>query len=120
MNEMVKGARRVLLARKIKVLRDCDHSGEAERAGLHMPSTKLITFRPQQQELRSCSPLAVWCYDLTLTTVVTEDNSGRVWLLLWVSNQAVYPSLALLTRPATSDISLQALQRNHLGPEDGS
>jgi uncharacterized protein (DUF302 family) len=57
-----------------------DHSGEAEKAGLKMPPTKLLIFGSPKAgtPLMLASPsIAI---DLPLKLLVAEDSDGRVWI----------------------------------------
>jgi uncharacterized protein (DUF302 family) len=57
-----------------------DHSGEAEKAGLKMPPTKLLIFGSP----KSGTPLMLHApsvaIDLPLKILVSEDNQGAVWI----------------------------------------
>ena len=57
-----------------------DHSGEAERAGLKMPPTKLIVFGSPKAgtPLMLASPSVA--IDLPLKVLVWEDATGKVWI----------------------------------------
>ena len=68
----------LLDARKIRLFALIDHSGEAEKAGLKMPVTKLIVFGSP----KSGTPLMVaapsLAIDLPLKALVAEDGNGKV------------------------------------------
>jgi len=57
-----------------------DHSGEAEKAGMRMPNTKLLIFGSPRAgtPLMLAAPSAA--LDLPLKILVSEDERGRVWL----------------------------------------
>jgi len=57
-----------------------DHSGEAEKAGLKMPPTKLLIFGNPKAgtPLMLHSPSAA--IDLPLKLLVSEDRAGNVWI----------------------------------------
>jgi uncharacterized protein (DUF302 family) len=57
-----------------------DHSGEAEKAGLKMPPTKLLIFGNPKTgtPLMLHSPSAA--IDLPLKLLVSEDSAGKVWI----------------------------------------
>jgi len=57
-----------------------DHSGEAERAGLEMPDTKLVIFGSPiaGTPVMTAAPLAA--LDLPLKLLVWEDADGDVWV----------------------------------------
>jgi uncharacterized protein (DUF302 family) len=57
-----------------------DHSGEAEKAGLKMPLTKLLIFGNPEAgtPLMLASPSIA--LDLPLKVLVREDKGGQVWI----------------------------------------
>ena len=57
-----------------------DHSGEAEKAGLKMPPTKLLIFGNPKggTPLMLAQPSAA--LDLPLKILVAEDLQGQVWI----------------------------------------
>jgi len=57
-----------------------DHSGEAEKAGLKMPDTKLLIFGNPKSgtPLMLASPSIA--LDLPLKILVAEDATGKVWI----------------------------------------
>jgi uncharacterized protein (DUF302 family) len=57
-----------------------DHSGEAEKAGMKMPPTKLLIFGNPKSgtPLMLHSPSAA--IDLPLKLLVSEDKEGEVWV----------------------------------------
>jgi len=70
----------ILKARDIKLFTLIDHSGEAEKAGMHMPPTKLLVFGSPKAgtPLMIASPgIAI---DLPLKILVREDADGKIWI----------------------------------------
>jgi uncharacterized protein (DUF302 family) len=70
----------ILKAKDIKLFVLIDHSGEAEKAGMHMPPTKLLIFGSPAAgtPLMLASPgIAI---DLPLKILVSEDADGKVWI----------------------------------------
>ncbi len=69
-----------LLAKGVKLFALVDHSGEAEKAGMHMPPAKLLIFGNPKAgtPLMLASPLIA--LDLPLKILVWEDANGKVWL----------------------------------------
>jgi uncharacterized protein (DUF302 family) len=57
-----------------------DHSGEAQKAGLKLRSTKLLTFGSPKAgtPLMQAAPSAA--IDLPLKALVWEDGSGKTWI----------------------------------------
>lgn len=70
----------ILQAKGVKLFTLVDHSGEAEKAGMHMPPTKLLIFGNPKAgtPLMLASPTIA--IDLPLKLLVWEDGSGRVWI----------------------------------------
>jgi len=69
-----------LLAKNVKLFTIVDHSGEAEKAGLTMPNTKLLIFGNPKggTPLMLASPGVA--LDLPLKILVAEDTAGKVWI----------------------------------------
>jgi uncharacterized protein (DUF302 family) len=70
----------ILAVRKVKLFAVVDHSGEAERAGLAMPPTKLAIFGNPQggTPVMIASPSVA--LDLPLKILIAEDSAGAVWV----------------------------------------
>lgn len=70
----------ILQAKNVKLFAIVDHSGEAEKAGLHMPDTKLLIFGNPKggTPLMLASPSVA--LDLPLKILVAEDAAGKVWI----------------------------------------
>jgi uncharacterized protein (DUF302 family) len=76
----VEKLEQILQAKGIKLFALIDHSGEAEKAGLHMRPTKLLIFGNPKAgtPLMIASPsIAI---DLPMKILVAEDSQGRVWV----------------------------------------
>ena len=75
--EKLKG---ILAAKGVKLFALVDHSGEAEKAGMKMPSTRLLIFGNP----RAGTPLMLAApssaIDLPLKILVWEDGQGKVWI----------------------------------------
>lgn len=75
--EKLKG---ILQAKGVTLFALVDHSGEAEKAGIKMPPTKLLIFGSPKAgtPLMLASPsIAI---DLPLKILVWEDPAGKVWV----------------------------------------
>jgi len=69
-----------LRAKNVKLFAIMDHSGEAEKAGLKMPNTKLLIFGNPKggTPLMLASPSVA--LDLPLKILVAEDGAGKTWI----------------------------------------
>ncbi len=78
--ETVAKLETILQAKSVKLFAIVDHSGEAERAGLKMPNTKLLIFGNPKggTPLMLASPGVA--LDLPLKILVAEDTGGKVWI----------------------------------------
>ncbi len=78
--ETVAKLESILRAKNVKLFATVDHSGEAERAGMKMPDTKLLIFGNPNDgtPLMLASPSVA--LDLPLKILVAEDSGGKVWL----------------------------------------
>jgi uncharacterized protein (DUF302 family) len=76
----VEKLEQILQAKGVKLFALVDHSGEAEKAGLHMRPTKLLIFGNPKAgtPLMIASPsIAI---DLPIKILVAEDSEGKVWV----------------------------------------
>jgi uncharacterized protein (DUF302 family)/uncharacterized membrane protein YidH (DUF202 family) len=78
--ETVAKVEAILRAKSVKLFAIVDHSGEAEKAGLKMPNTKLLIFGNPKggTPLMLASPSVA--LDLPLKILVAEDTAGKVWV----------------------------------------
>lgn len=70
----------LLHAKGIKLFALVDHSGEAERAGLHMPPTKLLIFGSPKAGTPVMIAAPSIAIDLPLKVLVWEASDGQVWI----------------------------------------
>jgi uncharacterized protein (DUF302 family) len=86
-DETVQKLKGILQERGITLFALIDHSGEAQKAGMKMPSTKLLIFGNPKggTPLMLASPSCA--IDLPLKILVSEDASGKVWVSY---NSALY------------------------------
>jgi uncharacterized protein (DUF302 family) len=77
-DETVQRLQAIFVAKGLRVFAVIDHSGEAEKVGLKMPSTKVLIFGSPA----SGTPLMVaapsLAIDLPLKALVAEDTAGKV------------------------------------------
>ncbi len=78
--ETVAKLETMLQTKNVKLFAVVDHSGEAERAGMKMPNTKLLIFGNPKggTPLMLASPSVA--LDLPLKILVAEDTAGKVWI----------------------------------------
>jgi uncharacterized protein (DUF302 family) len=79
-DETVQKLEGILQAKGVKLFALVDHSGEAEKAGMRMPPTKLLIFGSPKAgtPLMIASPgIAI---DLPLKILVWEDAEHKVWV----------------------------------------
>ena len=79
-DEIVEKLKGILQAKGITLFALVDHSGEAAKAGLSMPPTKLLIFGNPKggTPLMLASPSSA--IDLPLKILVSEDANGKAWL----------------------------------------
>jgi uncharacterized protein (DUF302 family) len=79
-DETVSKLEAILQAKSVKLFAVVDHSGEAEKAGLKMPNTKLLIFGNPKAgtPLMLASPSVA--IDFPLKILVAEDTAGKVWI----------------------------------------
>jgi uncharacterized protein (DUF302 family) len=77
-DETISRLKDLLNAKSITLFALVDHSGEAAKAGMQMPNTKLLIFGNPRAgtPIMLATPSAA--IDLPLKILVAEDNAGRV------------------------------------------
>ena len=78
--ETVQKLKNILQTKGVTLFALIDHSGEAEKAGMKMPPTKLLIFgnpRAGTPLMLAAPSVAI---DLPLKILVWEDSRGKVWL----------------------------------------
>jgi uncharacterized protein (DUF302 family) len=70
----------ILQAKGVKLCALIDHSGEAEKAGLRMPPTKVVIFGNPQAGTPLMLAAPTLAIDLPLKLLVWEDARGEVWI----------------------------------------
>ena len=70
----------ILRQKNVNIFARVDHSGEAEKVGLHMPPTQLLIFGNPRggTPLMVAAPLSA--IDLPLKALAWQDTEGKVWL----------------------------------------
>ncbi|MGA8669075.1 MAG: DUF302 domain-containing protein [Terracidiphilus sp.] len=79
-DETVEKLRGILTAKGVMLFALVDHSGEAEKAGLKMPPTKLLIFGSPKAGTPVMLAAPSIAIDLPLKILVWEDASDKVWV----------------------------------------
>ncbi|MGA7409165.1 MAG: DUF302 domain-containing protein [Bryobacteraceae bacterium] len=79
-DETVARFQSLLGSKGVKLFALIDHSGEAEKAGLHMPPTKLLIFGNPKGGTPLMLAAPSIAIDLPLKALVWEDPGGKVWI----------------------------------------
>jgi uncharacterized protein (DUF302 family) len=79
-DETLKKLEEFLRLKGVKVFTVIDHSGEAETAGLRMPSTKVIIFGNPKAGTPLMLAAPSIAIDLPLKILIAEDASGKAWV----------------------------------------
>ncbi len=75
--EKLKG---ILEAKGVTIFALIDHSGEAEKAGLKMPPTKLLIFGSPKAGTPVMLAAPSIAIDFPLKILIWEDSQGKVWV----------------------------------------
>jgi len=86
-DETVERLKNILQAKGVTVFAIVDHSGEAQKAGMTMPPTKLVIFGNPKAGTPLMLAAPSSAIDLPLKILVAEDGNGRVYVS-W--NDAAY------------------------------
>jgi uncharacterized protein (DUF302 family)/uncharacterized membrane protein YidH (DUF202 family) len=78
--ETVAKVEAILQAKNVKLFTIVDHSGEAQKAGLEMPNTKLLIFGNPKGGTPLMLAAPSIALDLPLKILVAEDAEGKVWI----------------------------------------
>jgi uncharacterized protein (DUF302 family) len=79
-DETVQKLENILNAKAVKLFAVIDHSGEAEKAGMHMRNTKLLIFGNPKAGTPLMIAAPSIAIDLPLKLLVWEGQDGRVWI----------------------------------------
>jgi uncharacterized protein (DUF302 family) len=77
-DETVEKLKTILAAKGVTVFAVVDHSGEAAKAGLAMPNTKLVIFGNPKGGTPVMLAVPSSAIDLPLKILVAEDGAGNV------------------------------------------
>ena len=78
--ETIERLQSILKERNLQLFALIDHSGEAEKAGLKMRSTKLLIFGSPKGGTPVMVAAPTIAIDLPLKALVSEDEGGKVWV----------------------------------------
>jgi uncharacterized protein (DUF302 family) len=70
----------ILEAKGVKLFALIDHSGEAEKAGMQMPPTKLLIFGSPKAGTPLMLAAPGIALDLPLKILIWQDSGGKVWI----------------------------------------
>lgn len=79
-DETLKRLQELLQAKGVTLFALVDHSGEAEKVGMHMRPTKLLIFGNPRAGTPVMLEAPSSAIDLPLKILIWEDGDGRVWL----------------------------------------
>jgi uncharacterized protein (DUF302 family) len=78
--ETAQRLKEILKAKGVALFALVDHSGEAEKAGMSMPATKLLIFGNPKAGTPVMLAAPTSAIDLPLKILIAEDGQGRVWV----------------------------------------
>ena|SRR3984957_2639629 len=76
----VERLKNILQSKGVTLFALVDHSGEAEKAGMKMPPTKLLIFGSPKAGTPLMLAAPSVAIDLPLKILVSEDGDGKVWV----------------------------------------
>ena len=79
-DETVDKLKTILKSKGVTLFALVDHSGEAEKAGMKMPPTKLLIFGNPKGGTPLMLAAPSVALDLPLKILVAEDSDGKVWI----------------------------------------
>jgi uncharacterized protein (DUF302 family) len=79
-DETVEKLRKILETKGVTLFALIDHSGEAEKAGMKMPPTRLLIFGNPKAGTPLMLAAPSIAIDLPLKILVWQDTQGKVWL----------------------------------------
>lgn len=79
-DETVERLTQILQQKGVTLFAVVDHSGEAEKAGMKMPPTKLLIFGSPKAGTPVMLAAPSIALDLPLKILVWQDEQGKVWI----------------------------------------
>lgn len=113
-DETVERLKQQLESKGVKIFAIIDHSGEAEKAGLAMPNTKLIIFGNPKAGTHIMLAAPLSAIDLPLKILVWQDAGGSVWVSYnrpeFLQNRYGLPAEVIAPLAATGALASAAAQ----------
>ena len=79
-DESVRKLQSAFEEKGLKVFAVIDHSGEAEKAGMKMPPTKVLIFGSPKAGTPLMAAAPSLAIDLPLKALISEDSAGKTWI----------------------------------------
>lgn len=79
-DETAQKLKDILQAKGVTLFAVVDHSGEAAKAGMKMPNTKLLIFGSPKAGTPVMLAAPSIAIDLPLKILVAEDDAGKIWI----------------------------------------
>jgi len=79
-DQTVESLKQILQAKGVNLFALVDHSGEAEKVGMKMRSTKLVIFGSPKAGTPLMQAAPSIAIDLPLKLLIWEDAQGKVWV----------------------------------------
>jgi uncharacterized protein (DUF302 family) len=79
-DQTVEKLENILRAKGVTLFAVIDHGGEAQKAGMRMPPTKLLIFGNPKAGTPLMLAAPSIAIDLPLKILVWEDSAGKVWV----------------------------------------
>jgi uncharacterized protein (DUF302 family) len=79
-DQTVEKLKSILQSKGVMLFALVDHSGEAEKVGMKMPTTKLLIFGSPKAGTPLMLAAPSIAIDLPLKILVSEDGQGKVWV----------------------------------------
>ena len=79
-DQTVEKLKTILQSKGVTLFALVDHSGEAEKAGMKMPNTKLLIFGSPKAGTPLMLAAPSVAIDLPLKILVSEDAQGKAWV----------------------------------------
>src|SRR5580658_6517096 len=76
----IEKLKQILQAKNVRLFALVDHSGEARKAGMQMPNTKLLIFGNPAGGTPAMLAAPTLALDLPLKILIREDAEGKVWI----------------------------------------